>query len=184
MTRAQNIILIGFSGTGKTLVGKEVARLLDWEFLDTDDEIEERAGKPVRRIFSEEGETAFRHLETDALRKACAGEHRVISTGGGAPVDQENRAVMLERGLVVCLDASSEAIYKRLTEDSGNSVAGRPMLAGSEPMKRIRDLKEERRSSYGAAHHTVDTDDLNIEEVALEVLKLVGLPQRHGARSS
>jgi shikimate kinase len=171
--RPRNIILIGFSGTGKTLVGKEVARLLGWDFVDTDQEIEEAAGKPVHRIFAEEGEAEFRDREKTALRAACEGERRVVSTGGGSPVDEENRATMLSQGVVVCLDAEPAAIYRRLTEDTGNSVAGRPMLSGPEPMDRITALKEKRRPSYAAAHHTVSTDGLTVEEVALEVVSLL-----------
>ena len=171
--RPRNIILIGFSGTGKTLVGKEVARLLGWDFVDTDQEIEEAAGKPVHRIFAEEGEAEFRDREKTALRAACEGERRVVSTGGGSPVDEENRATMLSQGVVVCLDAEHAAIYRRLTEDTGNSVAGRPMLSGPEPMDRITALKEKRRPSYAAAHHTVSTDGLTVEEVALEVVSLL-----------
>ena len=173
MTETRNIILIGFSGTGKTLVGKEVARLLGWEFIDTDDEIERTAGKPVRRIFAEDGELAFREMERRVIRNACEAERRVISTGGGAPVDEANRATMLSSGMVVCLDAEPAAILRRLMEDTGNSVAGRPMLSQSEPMNRITALKEKRRPSYAAAHHTVTTDGLTVEEVAGEVVKLL-----------
>jgi shikimate kinase len=172
----RNVILIGFSGTGKTRVGREVARLLGWELVDTDEEIERRAGRPVRHIFAEEGEPAFRDRERAQIRAACQGERRVVSTGGGAPVDPENRAAMLSGGTVVCLDAEPAAIYRRLMEDAGNSVAGRPMLSGSDPLDRIAALKEERWPSYAAAHHTVATDGLTVEEVAREVVKLVGIP--------
>ncbi len=174
----RNVILIGFSGTGKTRVGREVARLLDWEFVDTDEEIERGAGKPVHRIFAEDGEPAFRDLERAQIREACRGQRRVVSTGGGAPVDPENRAAMLSGGAVVCLDAQPSAIYRRLVEDAGNSVAGRPMLAGADPLGRIASLKEERRTSYASAHHTVDTDGLTVEEVAGRVVELVGPARR------
>ena len=145
---------------------------MGWAFVDTDEEIERTAGKPVRCIFAEEGEAAFRGREKTALRTACEGESRVVSTGGGAPVDEENRATMLSSGMVVCLDAEPASIYRRLMEDAGDSVAGRPMLSGPEPMDRITALKEERRKSYSAAHHTVSTDGLTVEKVAREVLKI------------
>ncbi len=177
-TLPRNVILIGFSGTGKTRVGTEVARLLGWEFVDTDEEIERTAGKPVRQIFAEDGEPAFRDRERAQVREACRGERRVVSTGGGAPVDPENRAAMLSGGAVVCLDAQPSAIYRRLVEDAGNSVAGRPMLAGSDPLGRIASLKEERRACYASAHHTVATDDLTVEEVAVRIVELVGLARR------
>ena len=172
----RNIILVGFSGTGKTQVGQEAARLLGWEFVDTDEDIERRAGKPIRRIFAEDGEPAFRALERDRIRAACEGSRLVVSTGGGAPVDPDNRAAMLGGGTVVCLDAQPSTIYRRLLEDAGNSVAGRPMLSGPDPLARITALKEERRSSYAAAHHVLATDGLTVEEVAQAVVKLAGCP--------
>jgi shikimate kinase len=172
LTLPRNIILVGFSGTGKSQVGREVSRLLGWEFVDTDEAIERMAGKPVRRIFAEEGEPAFRDLEKRALREACGGQGRVISTGGGAPVDPENRCLMLGAGLVVCLDASPETIYARLMGNGGDPAEERPMLAGPQPLERIRTLRKARRSCYGAAHRTVNTDGLTVEETAREVLRV------------
>ena len=166
-----NIFLVGFSGTGKTIVGREVARLLGWEFVDTDGEIERKAEKPVRRIFAEDGEPAFRLLEKQALQDACSDGDRVVATGGGIVVDQENRQLMLGRGYLVCLDAHPETIFSRLTGDGENSATERPLLSGPNPLERIRALKASRQVYYDTAHCTVRTEGITVERVAQEVVK-------------
>ena len=167
-----NIILVGFSGTGKTLVGREVARLLGWEFRDLDSEIETSAGKSISRIFSEQGEDVFRLLEKQAIREACSGQDRVISTGGGAMVDPENRKLLLDRGYVVCLEAETGTILNRLSADDVHPSDVRPMLSGEDPLEEIRSLKVSRQHYYTMAHGTVSTDNLSVEEVAQEVVRL------------
>lgn len=169
----ENLILIGFSGTGKTHVGQEVARLLTWEFIDMDAIIEANAGKPVRRIFEEDGEPAFRLLEKQALRDVCSGRGRVIAAGGGAVIDPDNRELMLNRGVVICLEARPDTIRVRLVDDETKPVEERPLLAGPDAQGRITALKEARRSYYVAAHETVQTDDLSIADTAQEVVNIV-----------
>ncbi len=171
MSHTSNIILIGFSGTGKSRAGAEVARLLGWQSIDLDDVIARRAGMPVHRIFSELGEPAFRKLESEAVREACAGERRVIATGGGAFADEANRALMLERGFVVCLEARPQTILKRLQAQEEGEEAVRPMLAAKDPLARIVSLKAQRQPAYSLAHWTVHTDSLTEAEVAQEVAR-------------
>src|SRR5688572_16407535 len=108
------IILTGFSGTGKTAVSPILAERLNWELVDTDRIVEERAGKAILEIFRDQGEDHFRNLEADALREACVRERVVISTGGGVVLRAENRRTMAEAGLVVCLEALPETINERL----------------------------------------------------------------------
>ena len=167
---ASNIILVGFSGTGKTLVGRELARAWEWDFVDLDKEIELRAGKPVRRIFADEGEPAFRRMEKDLLQEVCAGQDKVISTGGGAMIDPENRDLILSRGLVVCLDARPDTLYARLMAEGGNPIELRPLLSSPEPLERIRTLKQEREVYYSHVHVRVPTDGLTVEQVARAVM--------------
>lgn len=169
---ADNIILVGFSGTGKTLVGREVAQLLGWMFFDLDSEIEDRSGKAISRIFSDQGEGAFRLLEKQAIGDALSGQGRVISTGGGAVVDPENRALMLGRGYVICLDADPRTILKRLSANEAHPADARPMLAGGDSLERIKALKSSRQPYYSMAHGTVSTDNRSVEEVAGEVVRL------------
>ena len=98
-----NIILTGFMGTGKTSVGREVARRLGRPFIDMDAEIEARTGKSIPAIFAEEGEAHFRNLEAGLCRELSARRGLVIATGGGTLVNEENRRLMSSGGLVICL---------------------------------------------------------------------------------
>ena len=167
-----NLILIGFSGTGKTNVGRLVGSILGWQFVDTDEEIASQTGKPVHRIFVEDGEEAFRTLEREVVRQVCSNERRVIAAGGGAFIDPDSRALMLAKGLVVCLDASPETIDRRLA-GAEPSPEARPLLSGPNRLGRIKALKTERQPFYNLAHRTISTDGLEEHEVAREVAILV-----------
>ena len=172
MSSSRNIILTGFSGTGKSRVGVEVAQVLGWRFVDTDAEIALQAGKEIADIFSREGEETFRRLEKEALKRACSGTGRVVSTGGGILMDPENRRLALGSGLVVGLEASPETIHQRLVAQ-GNSrdPEGRPLLAGPDPLKSIRELKKLRQPHYASVHWLVQTDNLTESQVASEVIR-------------
>ena len=171
MTSFSNVILVGFSGTGKSLVGQEVARLLGWKFVDSDGEIERGTGKLVPRIFAEDGESAFRAVEKQVIGELCLGQHTVIATGGGTVLDPDNWELMKSSGLVVRLDARSETIYARLQDGQGGSAGDRPLLASDDPLERIRLLKSEREGHYSKAHRTVNTDDLTMSQVAEVVVR-------------
>jgi len=166
----RNIILIGFSTTGKTRVGAEVARHLGWQLMDTDNRIVQLAGKPIERIFSENGEPRFREYEKVALIEACGHNRAVIACGGGVVIDPDNRKLMSNSGVVVLLEAKPETIYQRLASSTGDEV--RPLLAGDDPMQNIRALKEKRQALYDeASDWTVRTDNLAVEEVCDEVIR-------------
>jgi shikimate kinase len=170
-----NVILIGFSNTGKSTVGPMLAQRLGWEFVDTDDLIVAAAGKPIPAIFADDGEDRFRELESQALAQACAGERRVIAAGGGAILDEENRQLMQERCWVVCLEARPDTIYRRLLRDQEQDrPVVRPLLAGPDPLQRITWLKEFRQSYYAIADWTVHTDYLTHEQVVEEVMHGLG----------
>ncbi|MGQ9572332.1 MAG: 3-dehydroquinate synthase [Dehalococcoidia bacterium] len=171
MKQAQRIILTGFSGTGKTEVARLVAQHLGWQAIDTDDLIVERAGKPIPAIFAQDGEARFRRLERDALAQACQRPRTVIGVGGGANVSGENRRLMAEGGFIVCLEARPETILQRLRPQLDSDPDARPLLAGSDPLGRIRQLKAQRAPFYALADHTVHTDGLTTEEVAAEVIR-------------
>ena len=168
-----NIIITGFSGTGKSRVGEAVARVLGWEFLDTDEEIVRRAGKSIDLIFRDEGEEAFRMLERELVREACDGQRRVIATGGGAVMDAGNSEVMDGAGVLVCLEARPDTIYRRLRNEKGSQRGPvvRPLLEDPDPMELIRSLKGQRQPAYALAHWTVHTDRLSVEDVAHEVVR-------------
>jgi shikimate kinase/3-dehydroquinate synthase len=171
--RIANLIITGFSGTGKSLVGKEVARRLNWDFIDTDDEIVQQTSKPIAEIFRDDGEGMFRKLEREAIRKACRQRQLVIAIGGGAIVDQQNYRLLSETGLIVCLEAKPETIYERLFREAACSpeTEVRPLLTVANPLERIRQLKADRQSYYAKADWTIHTDGLSISEVAREVIR-------------
>lgn len=156
----KNMILIGFMGTGKSTVGRLVAQQLDLIFVDTDACIAEEQDQPISVIFQQQGEAAFRKMETQMLRRTLARGEQVIATGGGAVLAEENRRMMLQGGFVVALKASEATIIKRV---SGN--ASRPLLAG-DITDRVRRLLKEREGVYDFAHLTIDTDGLTPEEIA------------------
>jgi shikimate kinase/3-dehydroquinate synthase len=169
----RDLIITGFSGTGKSLVGREAARRLGWDFLDTDDEIVKRAGKPIADIFGEEGEHKFRQLERDAIKRACRQTRAVIAVGGGAIVDSRNYEILAGAGLIICLEARPETIYERLFRESACSpdTEVRPLLAVDNPVERIRELKAARQPHYARADWTIHTDALSVNEVAGEVIR-------------
>ena len=191
MEPPRNIILVGFMASGKTSVGRALADSLSraadtrgersWTLVDADDVIVERAGKPIHRIFSEDGEPAFRELESRVIADLCAGERQVIASGGGAFVSQRNRDVMLAGGRVFFLSASPATILRRVQEeDAGGPI--RPLLAPSassgqadDPEARIAELLSQRTPAYSQAHHTVETDALTTEGVAKRISSICGI---------
>ena len=178
---APRLFLIGFSGTGKSAVGRRAAALLGWDFADTDEAIVQAAGKPIPQLFAEEGEQGFRRREQDALRRLLDRQRVVVSTGGGLPLDPENRRLMEAAGLVLALDARPETIEARLAavsvESAGHARAeemARPMLrpgSGERPVERIAALKRERQWAYSLAAWTVQTDALSVEQAAHEAAR-------------
>jgi 3-dehydroquinate synthase len=177
-----NLIITGFSGTGKSLVGRELARNLDWKFLDTDDDIVRQTGKPITNIFREDGEARFRELERQAIRNACKQKQLVIAIGGGAIVDPRNYELLSEAGLIICLEAKPETIYERLFREAACSpeTEVRPLLAVEDPLERIRKLKATRQSDYAKADWTIHTDYLSIREVVQEIVRAWGLLRLSG----
>ena len=173
MVREGLLFLTGFSFSGKTQVGKRLAERLGWGYVDTDDLIVQKAGKPIPRIFAEDGERRFRQLEKQALKQVCRRKRVVVATGGGMILDEDNRDLMARKGLMVCLEARPETIYQRLLKDAaeGTNPMVRPLLQGPDPLERIRYLKSFRTPFYGAAHLTVETDSLTPDEVAEEVVR-------------
>jgi len=171
-----NLILTGFMGAGKTAVGREVARRLGRPFVDMDAEIEARAGKPIPRIFAEDGEAAFRRMETALCKELSAqggsrpelAEGLVVATGGGALVDPANRARMMGSGAVVCLTCDVDEILRRVSAGDPE----RPLLDVSNPRAEIERLLEARREAYQAIPWQVDTTRLPVDEVAARVMEI------------
>ncbi len=165
---ATRVILTGFMGTGKTAVGKKLAGKLHYRFLDTDLLLEKEKGKPVSKIFEEEGEPAFRKYEKAVLQKALTEEKVVIATGGGTIVDPENLKLMKEKGVLITLAADPEVILQRIGHSSK-----RPLLQADDKMARIQELLEQRQGFYQQAHHAIDTSQKSVEEIVEEIAKIL-----------
>jgi len=166
-----NITLTGFMGTGKTAVGKRLARQLGWKFIDLDALIVAASGKSVPRIFAEHGEAVFRRLEHRMIRRVVRAHEQVIATGGGAFVSPENRRLLRTGGPVICLTASPKVVLQRVTP----TLAHRPMLAGApSPLARIQQLMSQRCSAYAQADLMIDTSRLSLDEVAERIWEEIG----------
>ncbi len=144
MKRA-NIILTGFMGTGKTTVGKLLARQMDYDFVDTDELIEARQGCSVAEIFHTRGEAAFRALEAEVARELAGREGLVIATGGRLMLDRDNAETLGRTGRIFCLHAGPEEILARVSRDGGPC---RPLLEGADPLDAIRSLLAQRAQGY------------------------------------
>lgn len=140
-----NVILTGFMGTGKSTVGRLLAARLELEWVDTDHLIEERFG-PIPEIFASHGKERFRQIESEIAAELAQRRGLVISTGGRMMTDDDNAEVLGETGPIFCLIASTEEILDRMTPEG---IARRPMLAGSSPSERLRELMAERAPAYG-----------------------------------
>ena len=152
-------------GTDKTTVGRKVAKSLGFRFVDTDQMIVKRAGKPIPVIFEEDGEEAFRKIETEVLRECSEKSGQVISTGGGIVTIPQNREILLTAGYVVWLRATPESIYNRVKSNSN-----RPLLRTKDPLATITDLLNERSEFYKQCHNlTITTDGLTLEETCYGV---------------
>jgi len=176
-----NVVLIGFSGTGKSRVGRALADRLGWPLLDTDARLVERFGCSIGEYFRTHGEAAFRAAEREELARACAADRQVIAVGGGAVVAPESWAVAERGNLVVRLRASPETIWRRLNEVPG--AEERPMLSGDDPRGRMARLLAEREPVYQRAHVTVDTDERTVDDVVDAVAAEVDLFLAAGLRS-
>lgn len=163
-----NIYLVGFMGTGKTSVGKEVARRLKRQFADIDELIELKEKRAIGDIFAREGEGYFRCLEKCVLKEVSVQDHFVVACGGGIVTNEENIRLMKQTGTMVCLSASPEAILRRT-----KGVSHRPLLNVADPAKRIEELLSSRQRFYAQADRMIDTTDISIKEAAQEIVSLV-----------
>lgn len=171
-TPPENLVLIGFMGSGKSTVGRELERRLRYPLIDTDRLIEQRAGMPITGIFSDGGgEPAFRNMETRLLAELAEttgdGTRRIISTGGGICARQENRDLLRDLGFVVWLHAPFEVIFERTSKNNE-----RPLLNTPDPAARIRALMAEREPYYrDTSHLDIDTSGLDFKEISTGILE-------------
>lgn len=163
-----NIYLVGFMGTGKTCIGKELAKKKKWQFLDLDDLIELREKRRIADIFTQEGEPYFRRVEKKVLKEVSKEDKFVVACGGGIVIDKDNIKVMKETGKIICLTAGPEAILKRTA-----GYAHRPLLNVKDPQKQIELLLKLRAPYYAQADCTIDTSKVSIKEVVAWIAKII-----------
>lgn len=163
------VTLIGYRGSGKTSVAGPLAERLEWDWVDADDEIERRAGRPIRDIFAEQGEAGFRALERQVLAELLGRSELVIAAGGGAVGDAEIRRAMQKAGPVIWLQASADVLEQRINADPA-TAARRPDLTAVGGRAEIEQLLQQRAPLYErCASQTVDTNRLSIAE-AVEMI--------------
>jgi shikimate kinase len=169
-----NIALIGFMGSGKSSVGRMLAAQLKFEFMDTDDLIERRAGRTITEIFDRDGEARFRQFERELVEQMVSWRRKVISTGGGLGASQENLISLKHHSLVVCLWASPEQIWRRVSRQSH-----RPLLHDPDPLMKIQTLLAIRRPFYVQADVLISSDNRSVREVTSHILHEFRLVRQH-----
>ncbi len=165
-----NIILTGFMGTGKTTLGRLLAEKIGYEFIDTDALIEKQISQTIAELFEEQGEAAFRKLESDLVEGLAQKEGLVIATGGGLVLDPNNVAVLSKTGKIICLTASPEEILARVAKQQDV----RPLLQEKDPKAKIIDLLQQRDSVY-RQFPQLSTSDSSPDKLIGELLKLIQL---------
>lgn len=162
-------VLIGFMGCGKSTVSKLLAEKLGWQLVDTDARIEEEQGTTISSMFADRGEAWFRILESELIeRLSMEKEPMIISTGGGLPIQPQNKELLEKLGDVIYLQVQPQTVLKRLKEDTT-----RPLLQGEDKEQKIKELLACRGPIYEeVADYIIVTDAMTPKEVALEILRL------------
>ena len=171
MKQGQNLVLIGFMGSGKTSIGLKLSYRMRMPVEDTDKLIERREGRSINEIFADDGEEYFRQLETELLEELrVKSRGKIFSVGGGTPVRPENRTLLKQLGTVIYLRVQPETVYERLKNDTS-----RPLLQCDEPLQRIRELLDYRKEAYEAcADIVIDVDDMDMESILKVIVKETG----------
>ncbi|NOX07981.1 MAG: shikimate kinase AroK [Gammaproteobacteria bacterium] len=169
MITLDNIFLVGPMGAGKSTIGKQLARALHLDFVDSDREIEKRTGVDIPLIFELEGETGFRKREATVIDQLTQQNKLILATGGGAVLDKNNRSYLSGRGYIIYLQTSVDQQVKRTSRDTK-----RPLLKTDNPRQRLQDLMDIRDPLYREiADLVVDTDGLSVKTVTLNILKQI-----------
>ena len=163
-----NIVLVGFMGTGKSVVGRVIAQKLEFHFIDTDDVIEQTSKAKISDIFAEHGEDYFRDLESQAVKSVALMKNQVVATGGGVVLRSSNIDLLRTGGPIFCLNATPKAIWERV-----RSSRNRPLLRGPEPLKKIETLLDKRAPYYALADHQIETTGVSVDRVADEIISYI-----------
>ena len=169
VTLQKPLYFIGFMGSGKSTVSRHMSQMLDIPKIEMDDLLAERAGKPITQIFAEDGEEAFRQMETDLLREIGAGDPVLVSCGGGVVLRPENVEIMKASGTILMLSATPETIFERVRHSTK-----RPILNGNMNVEFIAELMAKRDSVYrAAADVTVIIDGKTSDVIARELVERI-----------
>ncbi len=163
MKNKNNIILVGFMGTGKSTIARKLAQHLNWTLVDTDQLIESSMNMSVNEIFQKKGENYFRAIESKAIADTLQAEKQVVSTGGGAVLLEKNREIMLDNGLVVTLKADLQTIIQRVEKDRN-----RPLIKGDIHFN-VKALLEKRKYAYDFAPIHIDTSITSVGDTITQI---------------
>lgn len=153
-------------GGGKSTIGRQLARRLDWPFVDTDHVIEDRIGGDIRSFFEREGESRFRDIEAETLAELIQAERGVLATGGGSVIREANRVLLRQRSHCVYLRSTPEELFRRLRHDTK-----RPLLQVADPLTRLRELHLQRDALYAAAaSYVIETGRPNLGTLVEQIL--------------
>jgi shikimate kinase len=173
-----NLYLVGFMGTGKTTVGRAAAARLGFRFLDSDHEIERKQGRTVAQIFAEQGEAAFRMMEREFVETGHPPARQVVACGGGLVVPPGMAELLKTKGVVMCLHASPETVFRR-TQANRN----RPLLDVPDPLTRIRELLAAREPAYRRAGTLILTDGRPQADIVQHLLRVYRVEAAEFART-
>ena len=164
----ENVVLIGFMGSGKTVIGRQVARLLGFQFVDTDEEMQRITGMTMSALLKKHGEIRFRSEEELAAKKLAARRGLVIASGGSLMPKQEPLALLKEHGWFVLLQAAPDVILERVSRK--NNRGNRPLLSGKPSLNQVRELLLQREQQYlELADYTLNNSEIGVEEAAAKI---------------
>ncbi|HDZ77315.1 MAG TPA: shikimate kinase [Candidatus Omnitrophica bacterium] len=162
----KNIYIVGFMGTGKSVVSRDLAVRLNRKAVELDELIENKEKRKINDIFTRDGESYFRRLESQALSEVSRSYGLVVSCGGGIVLNEANIKIMKETGIVICLSASPDVILKRTSHSNH-----RPLLNIDNPRLKIEELLNQRAPFYAKADHAIDSSCLDVKGVVDIIIK-------------
>ena len=164
----KNIALIGFMGSGKSMIARELGIRLKAQVVATDDLVEAKEGQTIHEIFKSKGEAYFRNLESEIIKEVSLRQGIIIDCGGGIVLRKENLKLLKTNGIVFYLQATPEIIYQRIKNEGH-----RPLLKAPDPLGCIKELYQQRLPLYNQADYTIDANDASIEGPVVEILKKI-----------
>jgi len=171
----RNIILIGPMGAGKTTIGRQLAKRLSKDFYDSDHEIEKYTGADISLIFEIEGEEGFRKRESQVLEELVSNKNIVLSTGGGAILDAENRKLLSDNGIIIYLKSTAEKLYKRIANDKS-----RPLLQTDDRLNKIKGILDEREPIYlSLADEVIEAKEQSIKQITQKIIDFIKQNENH-----